>query len=68
MAGHKRAWVKLDFTPENRPVVFQIFGNNPQKILQAALLIEEKGPDIIDVNMGCSTRKVSGRYLLHYMN
>jgi len=61
LAGHKRAWAKLDYTPEDRPVVFQIFGNNAQKILQAALLIAEKGPDIIDVNMGCSTRKVSGR-------
>ncbi len=42
-------------------MVFQIFGNNAQKILDAALRIEELGPDIIDINMGCSTRKVSGR-------
>jgi nifR3 family TIM-barrel protein len=42
-------------------MVFQIFGNDAQKILQAAQMIEEKGPDIIDINMGCSTRRVSGR-------
>jgi nifR3 family TIM-barrel protein len=57
----KQAWSKLDFTPQDRPMVFQIFGNDPQLILQAAQRIEEKGPDIIDVNMGCSTRRVSGR-------
>jgi tRNA-dihydrouridine synthase B len=57
----KRAWSLLDYTEGDRPMVFQIFGNDAQRILQAALLIEEKGPDIIDINMGCSTRRVSGR-------
>ncbi len=57
----KRAWSLLDYTQEDRPMVFQIFGNDPHKILQAAQMIEEKSPDIIDINMGCSTRRVSGR-------
>jgi nifR3 family TIM-barrel protein len=57
----KRAWSLLDYTQEDRPMVFQIFGNDPDKILAAAQQIEEKGPDIIDINMGCSTRRVSGR-------
>jgi tRNA-dihydrouridine synthase B len=42
-------------------VVFQVFGNDAQKILDAALRIEELEPDIIDINMGCSTHRVSGR-------
>lgn len=55
-------WRRLDFKKgEERPMVFQIFGNDAQKILQAAQRIEAWGPDIIDINMGCSTRKVSGR-------
>lgn len=55
-------WRRLDFKPgQEMPMVFQIFGNNAQKLLQAAQRIEELGPDIIDINMGCSTRKVSGR-------
>jgi tRNA-dihydrouridine synthase B len=57
----KRAWSLLDYTEADRPMVFQIFGNDAQKILQAAQMVEEKGPDIIDINMGCSTRRVSGR-------
>lgn len=56
-----RYWRRLDKKPDEYPVVFQIFGNDAQKIRDAALRIQELGPDIIDVNMGCSTRRVSGR-------
>ena len=54
-------WNKLDFQPDEKPIVFQIFGNNAQNFLTAALRIQKLNPDIIDINMGCSTRKVSGR-------
>lgn len=54
-------WERLDYQPGEHPMVFQIFGNNAQMILDAALNIEQLGPDIIDINMGCSTRRVSGR-------
>lgn len=54
-------WERLDKKPGEKPMVFQIFGNNAQLILQAALNIAPLGPDIIDINMGCSTRRVSGR-------
>lgn len=58
---HERYRMRLDKQPGERPMVFQIFGNDAQLILQAAQRIQAWGPDIIDVNMGCSTRKVSGR-------
>ncbi|MGD8806486.1 MAG: tRNA-dihydrouridine synthase family protein [Chloroflexota bacterium] len=51
----------LDFREADKPMVFQIFGNDARKILTAAQQIEALGPDIIDINMGCSTRRVSGR-------
>lgn len=54
-------WNRLDKKADEHPLVFQIFGNDAHKILEAALRIEELEPDIIDINMGCSTRKVSGR-------
>ncbi|MCP4427431.1 MAG: tRNA dihydrouridine synthase DusB [Chloroflexi bacterium] len=54
-------WNRLNKKPDEHPIVFQIFGNNAQMILRGAQRIEELGPDIIDINMGCSTRKVSGR-------
>ena len=56
-----RFWQRLDKQAGERPFVCQIFGNNAQKILQAAQNIEALEPDIIDINMGCATRKVSGR-------
>lgn len=51
----------LRYDPAERPVVFQIFGSDPNILLEAAKRIEPLGPDIIDINMGCSVRKVSGR-------
>ena len=58
---NNRFWQRLDKKPDEHPLVFQVFGNNAQMILDAALRIEELEPDIIDINMGCSTRRVSGR-------
>jgi nifR3 family TIM-barrel protein len=58
---HARFRRRLDAQPDEHPMVFQIFGNDAQKLLEAALRIQEWGPDIIDINMGCATRKVSGR-------
>jgi nifR3 family TIM-barrel protein len=52
---------KLAFLPAERPVVFQIFDNDPERLLEAALTLQELGPDVIDINMGCSVRRVSGR-------
>ncbi len=52
---------KLAFLPAERPVVFQIFDNDPDRMLEAALNLQELGPDVIDINMGCSVRRVSGR-------
>lgn len=57
----ERFRMRLDKQPGERPMVFQIFGNDARLILQAAQRIVAWGPDVIDVNMGCSTRKVSGR-------
>ena len=54
-------WKRLDQQPEESPMVFQIFGNDPKLIVEVAQKIEALEPDIIDINMGCSTRRVSGR-------
>jgi nifR3 family TIM-barrel protein len=51
----------LNYLPAERPVTFQIFGADEDALVASAQRIEEWGPDIIDVNLGCSTPKVSGR-------
>ena len=51
----------LGYAPHEKPIVFQIFGNSVEMLLEAAQRIEPLQPSIIDINMGCSVRKVSGR-------
>jgi len=49
----------LIFDNKERPVGVQIFGHNPDSMADSAQYVEEKfAPDIIDINMGCSVRKV----------
>jgi tRNA-dihydrouridine synthase B len=61
LQGNPHVVRKLEYQPEERPVVFQIFDNDPQRLLEAALRLQERSPDIIDINMGCSVNTVSGR-------
>jgi nifR3 family TIM-barrel protein len=50
---------KLHYTENERPIVFQIYGRHVEEILTAALKMQEKAPDIIDVNMGCPSKSVA---------
>ena len=51
----------LSYEEWERPVVFQIYDDDPDRMLEAALRLQEKGPDIIDINMGCSAKAVVAR-------
>ena len=57
----KRIEAKFAYLEAERPVVFQIFDDDPQRLLKAAQMLLPYRPDIIDVNMGCSDKSVSGR-------
>ena len=59
--GSPNLATKVAFLPEERPVTFQIFDSEPVRLLEAACRLRDYGPDIIDVNMGCSVRNVAGR-------
>lgn len=52
---------KILFTQEERPVFFQIYGHDPEIILQAAVALVKHEPDGIDINMGCPNRSIAGR-------
>lgn len=52
---------KIHFTESERPVFIQIYGNRADTILKAALILQETGPDAIDINMGCPNRSIAGR-------
>jgi tRNA-dihydrouridine synthase B len=52
---------RLAYLEEERPVIYQIFDSEPERLLKAAQMLQEHKPDIIDINMGCSVPKISGR-------
>jgi len=50
---------RFAFEETERPVVFQIYSDDPDEMLKAALRIQELRPDIIDINMGCPSKTVA---------
>ncbi len=52
---------RLAFLEVERPVVFQVFDDDPDRIVSASLKLMKYHPDIIDINMGCPSRDVAGR-------
>ena len=52
---------KLMFSAEERPFAYQIFDDNPERLLSAAEILARNNPDFIDINMGCSARNVVNR-------
>jgi tRNA-dihydrouridine synthase B len=59
--NHPHLNERLTYLEEERPITFQIFDDDPERLLRAALILRERDPDIIDLNMGCSAKCVSGR-------
>lgn len=56
--SHKRSFGMLTTVPEERPVVFQIFGSKPESMAGAAKILSGQMIDFIDINMGCPVPKV----------
>ena len=58
--GNRRSRQLLAFTAAERPLSIQLFGNAPEPMAEAARVVAAAGPDLIDINMGCSVPKVTG--------
>ncbi len=52
---------RIAYVVDERPVVYQLLDNDPQRLFQAAQRLLSHSPDIFDINLGCSARNVSGR-------
>jgi tRNA-dihydrouridine synthase len=50
----------LDIVGEEPPVSVQMLGSDPDTLAEAARIIEDRGAALIDLNMGCPARKVTG--------
>ncbi len=52
---------KLTIAEEERPVAIQIYGRDTESMVQAAKMVEQAKPDILDLNFGCPVKKVAGK-------
>jgi len=58
VSGNKRTREMMYFSAEERPLAIQIYGSDVETMREAALVVEELGADICDINMGCPANKV----------
>lgn len=52
---------KLAIGPRERPTAIQIYGRDPATMADAARIVAERGPDVIDINFGCPVKKIAGK-------
>lgn len=52
---------KLQISDDERPVGIQIYGRDTDAMVEAAKIVEQAGPDVIDLNFGCPVKKVAGK-------
>lgn len=61
--ANQRTLMMADLDEVERPVVQQLFGSDPERMAQAAELIERRfKPDGIDINMGCPVYKAVSNF------
>lgn len=52
---------KLQINDAERPVAIQIYGREPEAMVEAAKIVEQAKPDILDINFGCPVKKVASK-------
>ena len=52
---------KMVIDDTERPVGIQIYGKSVDSMVQAARIVEQFRPDVIDLNFGCPVKKVAGK-------
>ena len=53
--------LKLNISDEERPVAIQIYGKDTETMVEAARIVEQAKPDILDLNLGCPVKRVAGK-------
>ena len=52
---------KLQINEAERPVAIQIYGRDVEAMIEAAKIVEDAKPELIDINFGCPVKKVAGK-------
>ena len=52
---------KIIIDPEERPVGIQIYGRDVNSMVEAAKIVEQVEPDVIDLNFGCPVKKIASK-------
>ena len=52
---------KLSISDAERPVAIQIYGKDTETMVEAAKIVEQAQPDILDINFGCPVKRVAGK-------
>ena len=52
---------KLNIADEERPVAIQIYGRDTATMVEAARIVEQARPDVLDLNFGCPVKRVVGK-------
>lgn len=52
---------KLHIDDRERPVAIQIYGRDTDTMVEAARIVEEARPDLLDINFGCPVKKVASK-------
>ena len=56
--GSQKTKQLMNSDPAEKPVSVQIFGSDPEIMADAAQMVESSGADIVDINFGCSVKKI----------
>jgi len=58
-SGGVKLYDTLLFSPEERPIIGQLFGKDPESFYKSAIILCELGFDGVDINMGCPAKTVT---------
>jgi len=57
--GRDEVMGRLKYLPIEKPLIVQLWGTNPDNFYYATRMVKDMGFDGIDINMGCSVKKVT---------
>lgn len=61
LRGCRTARRKLQLAADDTPTAIQIYGSDPERLAEAAVVAEAAGPAFVDINCGCWVPKIAGR-------